>query len=81
VPLLIYGPAYCSAVIWAHENPGVAEAVESEPELATAIARLANNGDLRLALGKRALEIGRRYFSHAHVQKMFYQSLSVQQSV
>lgn len=77
VPLLIYGPSYCSAVAWAHENPGVAEVVEAESDLADAIARLVTNPDHRLALGKRALNIGREYFSHARVQQIFYQSLSV----
>lgn len=77
VPLLIYGPSYCSAVTWAHENPGVAEVVESEPDLAVAIAKLANNPDHRVSLGKRALATGREYFSHARVQQRFHQSLSV----
>jgi glycosyltransferase involved in cell wall biosynthesis len=77
VPLLIYGPSYCSAVAWAHENPRVAEVVENEPDLANAIARLANNPDHRLSLGQRALDTGRRYFSHARVQQRFHQSLSV----
>ena len=77
VPLLIYGPSYCSAVAWAHENPGVAEVVEAEPDLAPAIKRLANNPDHRLALGKRALDTGREYFTHARVQQLFYQSLSI----
>ncbi len=77
VPLLIYGPSYCSAVAWAHENAGVAEVAEAEPALATAIAKLANNPDHRLVLGKRALETGREYFTHARVQQRFYQSLSV----
>src|SRR5207244_2839189 len=45
VPLLIYGPPYCSAVRWARENPGVAEVVESEdPEaLAKALQFIAGN--------------------------------------
>ena len=77
IPLLIYGPNYCSAVAWAGENPGVAEVVEVEPDLPTAIARLANNPDHRLSLGKRALDTGRDYFTHARVQQLFYQSLSV----
>jgi glycosyltransferase involved in cell wall biosynthesis len=80
LPLLIYGPPYCSAVIWARENSGVAEVIESETALASAIARLATNSDLRITLGKRAHEIGHQYFSHARVQTLFYQSLSVQQS-
>ena len=37
LPLLIYGPAYCSAVTWARENPGVAEVVETEGALSDAI--------------------------------------------
>jgi hypothetical protein len=77
VPLVIYGPSYCSAVAWARENPGVADIVESEPELAAAIARLAGDPGSRVSLGKRALEIGREYFSHARVQQLFHQSLSI----
>jgi glycosyltransferase involved in cell wall biosynthesis len=77
VPLLIYGPSYCSAVAWARENEGVAEVVAAEAELAAAVARLANKPDHRLLLGKRALDIGRECFSHAQVRQIFYQSLSV----
>jgi hypothetical protein len=77
VPLLIYGPSYCSAVAWARENPGVAEVVESEPDLAAAIARLACDPDHRVSLGKRALDTGREYFTHARAQQLFHQSLSV----
>jgi hypothetical protein len=76
LPLLIYGPAYCSAVTWAHENPGVSEVVESEPALSPAIERLATDSDHRVNLGKRALEVGRQYFSHTHVQESFYQCIS-----
>ena len=77
LPLLIYGPAYCSAVTWAHENPGVAEVVESEAGLGSAVASLAQHPEHRLALGTRALEIGKQYFSHARVQQVFHQLLSV----
>jgi glycosyltransferase involved in cell wall biosynthesis len=77
VPLLIYGPSYCSAVAWARENPGVAEVVNSESDLAGAVAKLANDPDHRLALGKQALTTGREYFTHARVRQIFYQSLSV----
>ena len=75
VPLLIYGPNYCSAVAWARDNEGVAEVVEAERELSAAIERLANNPDHRIALGRRALDTGRDYFSHARVQQRFHQSL------
>ena len=77
LPLVIYGPSYCSAVVWARDNPGVAEVVEREDDLLPAIDRLAGNSDLRLALAKRALEVGREYFSHDRVQQVFNQSLSV----
>ena len=77
VPLLIYGPSYCSAVAWARENPGVAEVVEAEADLSNAIAELASNPGKRLSLGKRALDVGRQYFSHARVQQIFHQAISV----
>jgi len=76
LPLLIYGPAYCSAVNWASDNPGIAEVVESESGLRGAVAALAQHPDHRLALGTRVLEVGREYFSHARVQQVFYQVLS-----
>ena len=77
LPLLIYGPTYCSAVIWARDNPGVAEVVESESGLSAAVASLAQHPEHRLAIGTRVLEVGRQYFSHARVQQVFHQLLSV----
>ena len=77
LPLLIYGPTYCSAVVWARENPGVAEVVETEPNLSDAINRLANNPDTRVALAKRALAVGREYFTHNRAQQVFHQCISV----
>jgi glycosyltransferase involved in cell wall biosynthesis len=77
LPLLIYGPAYCSAVAWARDNPGVAEVVESESSLGGAVASLAGDPEHRLALGTRVLEVGRQYFSHARVQQVFHQLLSI----
>jgi len=76
LPLLIYGPTYCSAVVWARENPGAAEVVETESKLGDAIARLANNPDRRVTLGKRALDIGREYFTHGRAQQLFIRALS-----
>lgn len=71
LPLLIYGPTYCSAVVWARENPGVAEVVETEANLSDAVNRLASNPDTRAALGKSALAIGREYFTHNRAQQLF----------
>ena len=77
VPLLIYGPSYCSAVAWARKNPDVAEIAEAEIDLPNAVAKLANNPDHRISLGIRALNIGREYFTHERIQQIFYQSLTV----
>lgn len=76
LPLLIYGPGYCSAVTWARENPGVAKVVDSEPDLRDAITDLAQNPDTRITLGQRALFTGRQYFAHDRAQQIFHQSLS-----
>ncbi len=77
LPLLIYGPPYCSAVRWARENPGVAEVVESESldALSYSVQRLAAEPAARLALGQRALEVGRKYFALEAVQQTFFQAL------
>jgi len=77
LPLVIYGPSYCSAVTWARENFGVAEVVEAEAALRACIERLAKDPTRRVALGKRALELGRQYFTHERVQQVFYQALSM----
>jgi hypothetical protein len=77
LPLLIYGPPYCSAVSWARENPGVAEVVEAEDALCNAIYGLGKDPDRRIALARRALEVGRQYFTHERVQQVFHQAISV----
>lgn len=66
LPILIYGPSYCSAVKWAQANEGAAAVVTEEGKggLSPAIARLASDAAWQMALGRRALELGRRYFSH-----------------
>jgi glycosyltransferase involved in cell wall biosynthesis len=71
VPLLIYGPPYCSAVAWARENPEVAEIVDTN--LNHSLTRLANDPMWRIKLGKRAIEVGRQYFAHNAVQQIFNQ--------
>jgi glycosyltransferase involved in cell wall biosynthesis len=76
LPLVIYGPTYCSAVRWARENRGVAEVVEAETEMGETIKRLASDPVRRVALGKRALEVGRQYFTHEHAQQVFHRALA-----
>ena len=77
IPLLVYGPAYCSAVTWARENRGVAEVVESEADLANTITRLANDPVHRVSLGQRALDVGREYFTHDRARQVFHRAISV----
>jgi glycosyltransferase involved in cell wall biosynthesis len=77
LPLLVYGPGYCSAVVWARENEGVAEVVEAEAQLGQAIKRLANDPAHRVALGRRALDVGREYFTHDRAQELFAAALCV----
>jgi glycosyltransferase involved in cell wall biosynthesis len=78
LPLLIYGPSYCSAVTWARENPGAAEVAGTQNDLAAAIERLANEPGKRMVLGKRALDVGRQFFTHERVQRAFFRALSVE---
>ena len=77
LPLVIYGPEYCSALRWARESVGVGEVVDTDltPDLKTAIGRLASDPVLRVALGKRALEVGRQYFAHEAIQKVFIRTV------
>ena len=76
LPLLIYGPPYCSAVRWAIENAAVAAAVETQEGLAAVVQRWADDPALRQTLGQRALEIGEKYFAHDAVQAVFSRSIT-----
>jgi glycosyltransferase involved in cell wall biosynthesis len=75
VPLLIYGPGYCSAVRWANENSGAAEVVQTPEGLGEAVRRLATDPAHRIALGTRALQVGQNYFAHDAVQAVFNRAL------
>lgn len=78
VPLLIWGPAHCSAVRWAREHPGVAEVVD-EPDarrLEDAIERLASDAGHRLRLAAEAASVGDRVFSWQAAQQVFHAALA-----
>ena len=83
LPLIIYGPPYCSAVTWACYNSGVAEVIDTDQhtDLRQALARLATDPARRLALAKAALAIGRRYFAHDAVQAVFDRAITSGQSL
>ncbi len=77
MPMLIYGPPYCSAVEWATRNPGVAEVVTSEQaaELEAAVGRLADDPAHGLRLAARAQSVGDRDFSPAAAAAIFLSAL------
>jgi glycosyltransferase involved in cell wall biosynthesis len=73
LPILVWGPTYCSAVRWARENGGAAEVVDQQDTnaIAAAIGELVANPAYRRELGSRSLEVGTRLFSHAAVSREF----------
>lgn len=77
LPLLIWGPSYCSAVRWARENLEVAEVVETKEStnLLYSIKKLTGNLEYRRKLANNALTMGFNYFSHSNIIRQFYQSL------
>lgn len=78
LPLLIYGPPYCSAVRWALENGGVAEVVQENDDaaLAQAVRKLIEDAEYRFMLAQTALIRGREFFSHEIVSRQFQLALS-----
>ena len=78
LPLVIYGPEYCSLVGWACENAGVGEVVATDrsEDLDAALQRLERDPGRRIELGKRAIEVGRRYFAHEAVQRVFERAVN-----
>jgi len=77
LPLLIWGPSYCSAVRWARDNLEVAEVVETKEStnLLYSIKKLTENLEYRCKLANNALIMGFNYFSHSNIIRQFYQSL------
>lgn len=77
LPLLICGPADCSAVKWTGTYPGAAEVVTSEaPDaLTAAVIRLATDPEARWRLATAAKAAGDRCFSAAAAAKVFEQAL------
>jgi hypothetical protein len=77
LPLLIWGPNYCSAVRWAKENAEVAEVVESNEniKLLYSIKKLTESLEYRSKLANNALIMGENYFSHSKVISKFYHAI------
>ncbi len=75
LPLLICGPEYCSASVWARENPGVAELATSSDHLHVAVHRL-TAAEHRQHLARQALLVGARYFGAAAAKSVFIGALT-----
>ena len=77
LPLLISGPSYSSAVRWAKDHPNVAVVLESESteEVAVVVEKLLADPSLRVSLASNAIRVGQQLFSHAAIQKEFYDAL------
>lgn len=72
LPLLVWGPSYCSAVDWAMRSHGIGEIV-TQPhgvDLENAVVRLQDD-EYRGRCGRAACETGRRLFSHQSVYDTF----------
>jgi Glycosyltransferase Family 4 len=76
LPILIYGPSYCSAVRWANENHGVAEVVSEEDpnRVLLALERLLSP-EYRFLLAQNAVDKGDLFFSHTQSQVQFLSQL------
>ena len=79
LPILIWGPYYCSAVRWAKENLGVAEVVdEKDVEMLTnAVKRLFIDKEYRFNLASKALTKGREFFSHNVAIEKFHMAIAL----
>jgi hypothetical protein len=74
VPILIWGPPYCTGIRWGHDNPGAAQviAVDEMNTVALAVKQLADDPSLRDQLGTRAMEAGNAQFSRAAITEQFF---------
>ena len=76
LPLLICGPYYSSALLWARKHAPVAEVVTSDTyeALEAALSRLSDRG-YREDLGRAALEVGNSLFSYSTAAGIFHHAL------
>lgn len=76
LPLLIYGPDYCSAARWARENHNIAEVVteESVAALDQSLRGLRQPGQ-RMALAEMAMKKGSEFFSNVSAERVFASGL------
>jgi hypothetical protein len=73
LPILVYGPEYCSAVRWARQNPSAVAVVDKQGEdyLTRQIEHL-ENADHRYDLAQGAVAASKAYFTQAKSLATFY---------
>jgi len=73
LPIVLWGPDYWSAITWGHEHDTAEVVTSPRPvDAAQAIATLLSNAPRRTHITRRAIEIGRRYFSHDAATDTFF---------
>jgi glycosyltransferase involved in cell wall biosynthesis len=78
LPIIIFGPPYCSAVNWAVEHPNVAEVVDINDVafLESTIVRLSRDPQRRKQLACRALQVGRTCFDQAIAEQKLFDTIA-----
>ena len=74
VPILIYGPPYCSAVRWARENPEAAVVVDRQGVsfLRDALQSLRTEPEMRVILAEGVTRAGTKYFDYSKIRDQFF---------
>lgn len=77
LPIIIYGPPYCSAVRWAKEHPESAIVVVKPgvDNLHEAVISLLDE-NVQTALASRAIALGNQYFTHSAATSIFYNAIA-----
>jgi hypothetical protein len=77
LPILIWGPPYCSVVRWALDIGDVAAVVQekSEEAVVKAVQRLLVDDGYRFELGQTALVAGDRFFRYEAVSDAFFSAI------
>lgn len=77
LPILVHGPASCSAMRWADDNPNLAETVRTmdTADMTAALERLIGDSGRRLALAQAALDLGERQFGGEVAEQTLFGAL------
>jgi glycosyltransferase involved in cell wall biosynthesis len=83
LPLLVWGPEDCSAIVWCRSEPGSFTAVteDSPTALSQACRSLISDGELRMKQAQDSADIGERCFSPQAAEELFKSCLSLSSPV